>query len=314
MTTTLPSPPPKSRSLRTTTELQHLNHRRGSSPRARITTIFSLLLLMLFAVYFVAPLWWLFVSSTKTTNALYNSPMFWFSDTFSLWDNIAWISTAEGGVFWLWVGNSLLYSGVSAALGTLISAMAGYAIAKYRFRARSGISMSVLGALMVPGAAMAIPTFLMMKEIGLLNTHAGVILPLLFSPFAVYFMMVYVTEAMPNELIDAGRIDGASDYGIFFRIGLPIIRPGLITLFLISFVGAWNNFQLPLVMLTDTKLYPVTLGLQIWSANLTSAGSGEPLYPLILLGSLISVLPMLILFPIFRNYIVSGITLGSVKS
>jgi multiple sugar transport system permease protein len=95
---------------------------------------------------------------------------------------------------------------------------------------------------------------------------------------------------------------------------MPLIRPGIVTLFLITFVGAWNNFTLPLVMLTKTDLYPVTLGLQIWSANLQSAGAGEPLYPLIMIGAFISIIPMLVLFPIFRKYIVSGITLGSVKS
>lgn len=300
------------RRLGTTPAHQRLRHSKSGSGRAG--TLLTGILLLLFAVYFIAPLWWLLVSSTKTTNALYNSPMFWFSSEFSLFDNIAWISTAEGGVFWVWVLNSMLYSLVSAAVGTFIAAAAGYTLSKYQFRGRRMISAWVMGALMVPGAAMAIPTFLMMKEIGLLNSYAAVILPLLFSPFAVYFMTVYIKEAMPSELIDAGRIDGASDYRVFFQIGVPLIRPGLTTLFLISFVGAWNNFQLPLVMLTDTNLYPVTLGLQIWSANLTSAGSGEPLYPLILLGSLISIVPMLILFPIFRKYIVSGITLGSVKS
>ena len=125
--------------------------------------------------------------------------------------------------------------------------------------------------------------------------------------------LVYIGEAMPDEPIDAGRIDGASDYSIFFRVGLRIIRPGLVTLFLIVFVSTWNNFFLPLVMLNKTSLYPVTLGLQIWSTDLSSAGSGEPLYPLIIIGAFISILPMLILFPILRRYIVSGITLGSVK-
>jgi multiple sugar transport system permease protein len=302
------------RRLGTTTPMQRKHHARAAGRRGRSSTIVTMALLVVMAVYFLVPLWWLLVSTTKSTNQLYNSQMFWFADSSSLMHNLGWVSSYQDGVFWRWVLNSVLYAGISAAFATLISAMAGYLISKYTFRGKGALSMTVLGALMVPAAAMTIPVFLLVKELGLLNTPIAVILPMLFNPFGVYFMMIYIREAMPAELLDAGRIDGANDYGIFFRIGMPLIRPGIVTLFLITFVGAWNNFTLPLVMLTKTDLYPVTLGLQIWSANLQSAGAGEPLYPLIMIGAFISIVPMLILFPIFRKYIVSGITLGSVKS
>jgi multiple sugar transport system permease protein len=302
------------RRLGTTTPMQHKHHARAAGRGGRSSTIVTMALLVVMAVYFLVPLWWLLVSTTKSTNQLYISQMFWFADSSSLLHNLDWVSSYQDGVFWRWVLNSVLYAGISAALATLISAMAGYLISKYTFRGKGALSMTVLGALMVPAAAMTIPVFLLVKELGLLNTPIAVILPMLFNPFGVYFMMVYIREAMPAELLDAGRIDGANDYGIFFRIGMPLIRPGIVTLFLITFVGAWNNFTLPLVMLTKTDLYPVTLGLQIWSANLQSAGAGEPLYPLIMIGAFISIIPMLVLFPIFRKYIVSGITLGSVKS
>jgi multiple sugar transport system permease protein len=302
------------RRLGVTPQFQRDRHAKGAGHKGTTSTIITMLLLILMAVYFLTPLWWLLVSTTKSTNQLYNSQMFWFTGKSNLFYNIGWLSSYQGGVFWRWVLNSVLYAGIAAALATMISAMAGYLIAKYAFRGKSALSMTVLGALMVPTAAMTIPVFLVVKDLGLLNTPIAVILPMLFNPFGVYFMMVYIREAMPSELLDAGRIDGANDYGIFFRIGMPLIRPGVVTLFLISFVGAWNNFSLPLVMLTNTNLYPVTLGLQIWSANLQSAGAGQPLYPLIVIGAFISIVPMLVLFPIFRKYIVSGIALGSVKS
>jgi multiple sugar transport system permease protein len=301
------------RGLRTTTGLQRKHHLGISATHHRASTLISMILLILMALYFLVPLWWLLVSATKSTSQLYNTGMFAFPSHLSLGFNLHWLSTYEGGAFWRWFLNSVIYATVTGVLCTLVSAMAGYTIAKYKFRGKNIMSMAVLGALMVPTAAMTIPEFLMIKELGLLNSYASIILPLLFNPFGVYFMMVYISAAMPDELIDAGRIDGSSDYGIFFRIGLPIIRPGLVTLFLIVFVSTWNNFFLPLVMLTKTSLYPVTLGLQIWSTDLSSAGSGEPLYPLIVIGAFISIVPMLILFPLLRRYIVSGITLGSVK-
>jgi len=301
------------RRLRTTTPLQRKHHVGGGSAGRRASTILSMLLMIVMALYFLVPLWWLLVSSTKSTNQIYNTNMFGFPSQLNLGYNLHWLSTYEGGAFWKWFLNSVIYAGVTGVLCTLICAMAGYTMAKYKFRGKNVMSMAVLGALMVPSAVMTIPVFLVFKELGMLNNYMSVILPLLFNPFGVYFMMVYAASAMPDELIDAGRIDGASDYGIFFRVGLRMIRPGLVTLFLITFVSTWNNFFLPLVMLTKTSLYPVTLGLQIWSTDLSSAGTGEPLYPLIIIGAVISILPMLILFPILRRYIVSGITLGSVK-
>lgn len=295
-----------------TTDLQRRHHR--SSAGSAIKTTLTMILMVVMAAYFLLPLYWLIVSMTKNTSQLFNTPMLAFPGHINLLANLKWLDSYQNGVFWRWLLNSIIYAGGTAIVGTLISAMAGYVIAKYAFKGKQTVSLAVLGSLMVPGAAMAIPIFLLVKSLGLIDTYAGVILPMLVNPFGVYFMMVYVKEAMPGELIDSGRVDGATDYGIFFRIALAIIRPGLTTLFLITFIGTWNNFFLPLVLLNKTSLYPLTVGLQIWTANLNSAGTGQPLYPLILIGAFISIFPMLILFPILRKYIVSGIAMGSVKS
>lgn len=295
----------------TTTSLQRNNHRKS---KETLGTSLSMILIIVMAAYFLFPLFWLLVAMTKTTNQLFNTPMFAFPAHLSLMANLKWLNSYQDGVFWRWVLNSIIYAVGAGVLGTLVSAMAGYSLAKYNFKGKNLLSVAVLGSLMIPGAALAIPVFLMVKSLGLMNTYAGVLLPMIVNPFGVYFMMVFIKESMPNELIDSGRVDGATDYGIFFRIALPIIRPGLVTLFLITFIGAWNNFFLPLVLLNKTSLYPLTVGLQIWTANLNSAGTGEPLYPLILIGSFLSILPMLILFPILRKHIVSGIAMGGVKA
>ncbi|KPV43968.1 carbohydrate ABC transporter permease [Alicyclobacillus ferrooxydans] len=294
-----------------TTNLQRENHRRSADPVKKTATT---ILLTLIAAYFLLPLYWLLVSTTKTTQQLFNTPMLLFPSHWNLLSNWHWLNSYQHGVFWRWAINSVTYSLAAAVLGTLISAMAGYVLSMYKFKGNKAISTSILGALMVPAAALAIPTFLLVKSIGLINTYPGVILPMLLNPFGVYFMTVYIREAMPAELLDSGRVDGANDYWIFFRIGLPIINPGLVTLFLISFIGTWNNFFLPLVLLSKSQLYPLTVGLSIWVGNLNTAGTGMPLYPLIMIASFLSVIPMLILFGVLRKYITSGITMGSVKS
>ncbi|WP_170105291.1 carbohydrate ABC transporter permease [Desmospora activa] len=295
------------------TSLQRKHHRNAAVQSASKTTV-SMVLLLVMAFYFLLPLYWLLVSMTKSTEQLFSTPMLTFPDQLHFFSNLKWLHTHQGGVFWQWVVNSVIYAGGAALLGTLISAMAGYAIAMYTFRGKRPLFLAVLGSLMVPAAAMTIPIFLLVKALGLIDTYAGVILPMLVQPFGVYFMLVYIKETMPRELIDSGRVDGCSDFGIFFRIALAIIRPGLATLFLIIFISTWNNFFLPLVLLSKMELFPLTVGLQIWMANLNTAGAGEPLYPLILIGAFLSILPMLILFPLLRKYIVSGIAMGSIKS
>jgi len=162
---------------------------------------------------------------------------------------------------------------------------------------------------------MCIPIFLMERSLGLINSYFGVILPMLCSPFGVYFMSVYTKEALSSEILDSGRVDGANEWMIFYRIVIPIIQPGLVTLFLIIFIGTWNNFFLPLIVLSDSKLYPLTLGLYIWAQNMVSPdGALLPLYALIICGSFVCIFPMLILFPILRKYITAGISFGGVKA
>jgi multiple sugar transport system permease protein len=125
-------------------------------------------------------------------------------------------------------------------------------------------------------------------------------------------MSIYSVYAVPDSLIDASRIDGASELAVFWRVARPILMPGMVTLFLLSFIGTWNNYFLPLVLLGDTNRFPLTVGLATWASELHLAGSGQPLYPEVLLGSLISVLPMLVLFPFLQKYVARGLTFGAI--
>lgn len=303
-------PKPTARSR--TSELQRQKHRGASGSAAKSTV--STLLLLLIACYFLVPLYWLLVSTTKDTTQLFNTPMLVPPAHINLWSNLRHLSAYQGGLFWRWCLNSIIYAGVCGLGGTMICAMGGYALAKYEFKMGKPILSGTVGAIMIPPAATVVPIFLLLHAVHLLNSYIGVILPLLLSPFGVYFLSVYIREAMPSELMEAARVDGAGEYSSFVRVALPIIRPGLVTLFLITFIGTWNNFFLPLVLLENSKLFPLTVGIFIWVSNLNQPQTVTAgLYQLIILGSVISILPLLVSFPFLRRYITAGITSGSIK-
>jgi len=205
-----------------------------------------------------------------------------------------------------------VYATVTATLATGVSALCGYGLAKYRFRMRHAVFGLVVGSLMVPATVLVVPIFMLESYLHLNNTYQGVILPLAVYPFGVYFMAIYAMDAVPDALLDASRIDGAGELAIFWRVARPMLMPGMVTLFLLSFIGTWNNFFLPLVLLGDTNRFPLTVGLSAWASDLHQAGAGQPLYPEVLLGSLISVLPMLILFPFLQKYVARGLTFGAI--
>ncbi len=259
--------------------------------------------------YFLLPLWWLLVSSTKTRGDLTTTPGLWFSDI-KLWDNVEDLFTRGDGVFWRWLGNSLLYAGVGAAIGTLLAAMAGYALAKYEFRGREVMFGVILAGVLVPATALALPLFLLLSEVDLTNTYWAVFLPSLVSPFGVYLSRIYAAGAVPDELIEAGRLDGAGDMRIFFSMSVRLMAPALVTIYLFQFVAIWNNFFLPLIMLVDQDLYPVTLGLFAW----TSQSARDPgLVTAVIVGSFVSVVPLIIAFLMLQRFWRSGLAAGGVK-
>ncbi|MCL6444418.1 MAG: carbohydrate ABC transporter permease [Alicyclobacillus sp.] len=288
----------------------HAKNRGGT-----VATTLSMILMIIMASYFLLPLYWILVSITKDSSQLFTTPMLLPPSKWSLVANLKWLDSFQGGVFWRWMINSAVYAICTASLSTLVCAMGGYALSKYAFRFNRFIYGVIISALMVPGAAMTIPIFFLVKLFGLINTYPGVILPMIASPFGLYFMSTYIKSTMPTELIDSGKVDGASDYKIFFKIAIPVLSPGLITLFLITFIGTWNNYFLPLVLLNDSNLYPVTVGMSVWLSNLmlNSSGNTVPLYPLIMTGTFITILPMAVVFLFLRKFIVNGVANGAIK-
>jgi multiple sugar transport system permease protein len=283
--------------------------RAHAGPAVSRSGILATAFMFVCAVYFLLPAWWLVVSSTKGPSTLYSSQGFWFSQ-FHLASNLTGLFSYDGGIYWHWLVNTLLYAGVGALGATLLAAAAGYALAKYDFRGRQLVFSVILGGVLIPGTALALPLYLLMSKVDLTNTYWAVFLPSLVSPFGVYLARVYAAASIPDELIEAGRIDGASEGRIFRTVALRIMSPALVTMFLFQFVAIWNNFFLPLVMLSNTRLYPVTLGLYTWN---NEYGQAPQLVSYVIIGSLISVIPLVIAFLSLQRFWRSGLAAGGVK-
>jgi len=265
-------------------------------------------------VYFFLPLFWLIVSSTKDNEALFNSFGLWFSSQFNLFSNVKEVFTFNDGVYGRWLVNTTVYAVVSAGGASILAAMAGYALAKLRFRGRNLMFAIVLGSIMVPATALTIPTYLLLSNIGLIDTPLAVILPSLVSPFGLYLMKVYAQDAVSESLLEAARIDGAGEFRIFWRIAFRQMAPGFVTVLLFTLVATWNNYFLPLVMLSDPKYYPVTVGLASWNSQANAGGGSQALFSLVVTGSLISIIPLTVAFLMLQRYWQSGLGVGGVKA
>ncbi|GAA2044069.1 carbohydrate ABC transporter permease [Agromyces tropicus] len=290
----------------------HADHSAGRS-RRRDRRIGSHVFLVILAIYFLVPIWWLFVASTKSTSGLFSSPAFWFDDPAQFFANVQGLFTHQGGIYWRWLGNSFLYAFVGGSGATVLAILAGYGFAKYRFRGRGAVFGVILGSIMVPLTALVVPTFMLLSQYGLINTPWAVILPSLLSPFGVYLMRVYTQDAVPDEMLEAARIDGAGEWRTFFQVALPLLKPAIVTVLLLSIVGTWNNFFLPLAVLTDSQLLPVTVGLNRWTALSNAGAGGEQVWNLITSGAFISVVPLILSFLFLQRYWQGGLAIGSVK-
>lgn len=283
-----------------------------TSPTRRRRSVVLTIVMSLYLLYSLVPLFWLLVNASKTQGDLFSSFGLWFSPDFALFRNIAETLTYQDGIFVRWLGNTLLYVVVGAGGATLLATMAGYGLAKYNFRGRKAVFAVVLGAIAVPGTALAVPTFLLFSQLGLTNTPWAIIIPSLISPFGLYLIWVYASEAIPTELLEAARMDGAGEFRTFFTISIRLLTPGIVTVLLFAVVATWNNYFLPLIMLSDPAWYPLTVGLNQWNAQAIGVGA-QPIYNLVLTGSLLSIVPIVVAFLLLQRFWQSGLSAGSVK-
>jgi multiple sugar transport system permease protein len=268
-------------------------------------------ILAVVAVYFLVPVYWLIVAATKTTDELLGTSPLWFAKQPHVWSNLTKLFAYDDHIYLRWIGNTILYSGVGALVATLLSAAAGYAMAKFDFRGREAAFNIVLGGVLVPMTVLALPLYLMFASVGLADTYWSVLLPSVVSPFGVYLSRIYCEAAVPNDLLEAARVDGAGELRIFFTVVLRIMSPALVTVFLFQLIGIWNNYFLPLVMLSDPRLYPLPLGLMSW----LSVNDRVPVQTQLTVGgALVSVIPLAIAIVVLQRFWRTGLTAGSVKA
>ena len=280
-----------------------------SNPRrSRLLT----LVCAVFAVYCLFPFVYLAVNATKTQADFTSTFGLGFGRTFALWDNIRTVFTYDGGIFGRWLLNTILYVVVGAGGATLLAILGGYGLAKFRFPGRRAVFAVIIGAISVPGIALAVPQFLLFAKLNLTNTPWAMIIPSLVSTFGLYLMWIFSEQAVPTELLEAARVDGAGELRTFFQVSLPLLAPGIVTTALFSIVATWNNYFLPLIMLKDSNWYPLTIGLNQWKDQASTAG-GQAIQNLVITGSLVTIIPLVIAFLCLQKYWQSGLAAGAVK-
>jgi len=282
--------------------------------RGTVTLITALC--VLFAIFTLIPIVWIVINSTKSQSSLFGSFGFWFARPFEFFHNFSLLfqNVDNNGTYFQWFGNTALYAVLGGGGATVLAAFAGYGFARFRFRGSKAFFYLIVVALLVPIAAITLPLYLVYAKAHLINSIWGMILPSLVSPVGVYLMRTYVELSVPRELLDAARIDGAGEARIFFRVALPLMVPGMMTVLLLSVVAVWNNYFLPLIIYTDNHLFPLTVGMGVWSQVAERSGGNSNLYPMIVMGGLVTVVPLIALFLILQRYWRSGLLLGSIAN
>ncbi len=270
------------------------------------TKVITWAVLILAVLYFLGPVYWVIISATKS-----NGDLFTTSGLLPAGNNIAANYTTlmewTQHNFWRWVANSVGYSLAAAVVGTLISVAAGYGLAKFRVPGGKFVQAAVLAGLLFPIALLTVPLYLMFHSMGLVNTPWAVIIPSCVSPFGVFLGRIYVEASVPDELLEAARLDGASELRTFLSVVLRLLATAMVTIFLFIFVATWNNFLLPLMMITSAELKPVTVGLYGMMSYF------NPQYGAVLQGALLGVLPLIALFLGLQRYWQAGLASGAVK-
>jgi multiple sugar transport system permease protein len=273
------------------------------------------LLCVLFAVFTLIPIAWIVINATKTQANIFETFGFWFARPFVLERNFSLLfQNVDGlGVYFQWFANTAVYALVGGGGATALAALAGYGFSRFRFTGHRVLFILVIAALLVPITAITLPLYLSYAKVGLINSVWGMILPSMVSPVGVYLMKVFCDISVPRELIDAARLDGAGELKIFFRLALPLMLPGMMTVLLLNVVGVWNNYFLPLIIFSQNHLYPLTVGIGLWSQRAQNSGNAE-LFPLVVIGGLVTIAPLIALFLLLQRYWRSGLLLGSIAN
>lgn len=271
--------------------------------RPLVTTLmYATLTVALVAV--IAPFVWMLLGSFKSEGELRQVPPTFLPANGSLDNYAELLSRMKFGTFFV---NSAVVAVVVTAANLIFCSMLGYALAMLNFRGKKALFGLVMGTLMIPGVVTFVPLFVLVANIGLINTLPGLMLPFLVTPFGVFLMRQYISS-LPRDLLDAGRVDGAGELTIFARIILPLLGPALATLGILTFLGSWNNFLWPLVVAQSESHYTLPVALALYST-----GQNASQYGLMLAGATIVVLPVLVVFLLFQRRFIEGIASTGIK-
>jgi multiple sugar transport system permease protein len=275
------------------------------------------LVLAVFTAFFILPIVWLILAPTKTNNELLLNGPFSVGSLDQLAANWNELFAFGDGVFATWLGNSAFYSFAALAITLLVSIPAGYALALIEFKGRRLLLITTLIVMLIPNTALVLPIFLELSAAKLIGSPLAVILPFSFFPFGVYLTYIYFSTAVSRDLLNAARIDGAGELRVFGQVAMPLATPVIALVGFFSFVGNWNNYFLPFLVVGGQKI-PVQVGLSNLLANVpafnpTTATSIVIQLPTLALATLLSVAPILIIFLFAQRFLVEGMTAGGTK-
>ncbi|CAM4339268.1 carbohydrate ABC transporter permease [Paenibacillus typhae] len=268
----------------------------------------NLLLTALFAVlsaFFLMPLVWMLSAASKTEREVWTFPIQWIPQDWNLIANFkaVWMGDVAFGLFYM---NSVKIALISTIATIVISAMAGYALGKLDFKGRSLIFTLMLAFMMIPEQATLVPRYIMIKELGLYDSHTALILMGMFSSYFTFLLRQFMV-GIHNDMLEAAELDGAGFFRIFWSVVLPLSRPILATVGIIKFIWTWNDYQGPLIMLNSTKLYTIPLGMQFFKEEFGTRIS------VMMMASVAAIVPLLVLFLALQKQVIDGIAIGGVK-
>ncbi|KJL31483.1 carbohydrate ABC transporter permease [Microbacterium azadirachtae] len=269
-----------------------------------IRSTLTYIALAVITILMLLPFVWVFFGSFKTQAEFFSDPGAWFPKSFQVQNYVGLFTDGGFGGYML---NSIVVSAIVVVCNVLFSSMAGYALAKLRFRGRAVIFPLVIASMIVPYVALFVPQFVIVVQMGLVNTLMAIALPLLVMPLSVFIMRQFA-HGVPFELLEAARLDGAGEPRIFFRVFLPLTGPGLATVAILSFLSSWNNFLWPLVVAQSQDVYTAPVGLAV-----ASQASNTIAFGVLLAGAMVVLLPILILFLFLQKYFIQGVAATGLK-
>lgn len=268
----------------------------------RLTSV-GYLLLFAWALASLLPLYWMFVTAFKPPTIVMSLPPKLVPDPFT---TINFFRLFDRAVVLRWIANSSLVSTSVTVSNVFLCSLAGYTFAKLIFPGKRVLFWGILSLMMVPGQVLLVPSFILMNKLGWINTYWALIIPDLVSPFGIFLMKQFI-QTLPHELMDAGRIDGCSEFGVFWRIMLPMAVPGMAVLAIFTFMGQWNRFLWPLIMTSTEDMRVLQVGL----ATLQFQNYQD--YGLLMAGGVVAAVPMIAIFLAFQRYFLRGVTIGALK-